>query len=112
MCRTSFAIAVLLQSQEKLLTLASHDSLLGLSLGLLLDVVLGTALLGLAGVVLLLVLGLGGRVAGDTSDGAAHGSGDTVCDAGAKVGQLALGLLLLALEVLLATRGLQGLCCE
>jgi len=50
------------------------STLLGLSLGLLLDVVLGTALLGLAGVVLLLVLGLGGRVARDARDGAAHGA--------------------------------------
>lgn len=83
--------------------------LLGLSIGLLLDVVLGTALLGLAGVVLLLVLGLGGRVAGDTGDGAAHGTRDAVCDAGAEVRELALGLLLLALEVLVSALALQRL---
>lgn len=83
--------------------------LLGLSLSLLLDVVLGTALLGLAGVVLLLVLGLGARVTRDAGDGAAHGAGDAVCDARAEVRELALGLLLLALEVLLAALGLQRL---
>lgn len=76
--------------------------LLGLGLSLLLDVVLGTALLGLAGVVLLLVLSLGGRVAHDAGDSTAHGAGDAVCDARAEVRELALGLLLLALEVLLA----------
>lgn len=70
---------------------------------------LGTALLGLAGVVLLLVLGLGGRVAGDASDGAAHRSRDAVRDPGAEVRELALGLLLLALEVLLAALALQRL---
>lgn len=47
---------------------------LSLSVGLLLDVVLGTALLGLAGVVLLLVLGLGSRVTGDARDGTSHSS--------------------------------------
>lgn len=86
---------------------SSH--LLGLGLGLLLDVVLGAALLGLAGVVLLLVLGLGGRVARDSRDGAAHGSRDAVRDAGAQVRELPLGLLLLALEVLVAALGLQRL---
>lgn len=70
---------------------------------------LGTALLGLAGVVLLLVLGLGARVTRDAGDGAAHGAGDAVCDARAEVRELALGLLLLALEVLLAALGLQRL---
>lgn len=70
---------------------------------------LGTPLRGLAGVVLLLVLGLGGRVAGDAGDGAAHGSRDAVRDPGAEVRELALGLLLLALEVLLAALRLQRL---
>lgn len=104
-------MTVLFQSQKQFLTLVCHDSLLGLSLSLLLNVVLGTALLGLASVVLLLVLGLGGRVASDAGDGATHSSGDAICDARAEVRQLALGLLLLALEVLLATLGLQRLCC-
>lgn len=70
---------------------------------------LGAALLGLAGVVLLLVLGLGGRVARDPRDGAAHGARDAVRDAGAQVRELSLGLLLLALEVLVAALGLQRL---
>lgn len=70
---------------------------------------LGTALLGLAGVVLLLVLGLSSRVAGDTGDGAAHRSRDAVRDSRAEVRELALGLLLLALEVLVAALALQGL---
>lgn len=61
--RTSFVAFILVQPQKEVLTHASHDALLGLGLGLLLDVVLGTALLGLAGVVLLLVLGLGRLVA-------------------------------------------------
>lgn len=70
---------------------------------------LSTALLRLAGVVLLLVLGLGSRVAGDAGDGAAHGARHAVCDAGAEVRELSLGLLLLALEVLLAALRLQRL---
>lgn len=68
---------------------------------------LGTALLRLAGVVLLLVLCLCSRVAGDAGDGAAHCSRDAVCDSGAEVRELSLGLLLLALEVLVAALALQ-----
>lgn len=70
---------------------------------------LSTTLLGLAGVVLLLVLSLSSRVAGDTGDSAAHGSRDAVCDAGTEVVELSLGLLLLALEVLLAALALERL---
>ena len=80
-----------------------------LSISLLLDVVLGTTLLSLAGIVLLLVLGLRtgiSRQAGDTStDGTRH----AISNAGAKVVELTLGLLLLSLEVLLATALLQAL---
>jgi hypothetical protein len=80
-----------------------------LGLGLLEDVVLSTALLGLALVVLALVLVLGTLVAGQASHGAADGTGDTVANAAGVVVDLALGLLLLTLEVLLATSLLQAL---
>lgn len=77
--------------------------LLGLSLGLLLDRSLSAALLGLAGVVLLLILGLGGLVARQAGDGTTKGASDAIGGAGAKVGELAFGLLLLTLEVLLTS---------
>lgn len=59
--------------------------LLGLGLSLLLDVVLSTTLLSLAGVVLLLVLSLCSRVASDARDGTANGARDAVCDSRAQV---------------------------
>ena len=68
---------------------------------------LRTALLGLASIVLLLVLGLGSLVASDASDSAAECARHTVSYAGAKVVELTLGLLLLAFEVLLTARLLQ-----
>jgi hypothetical protein len=80
-----------------------------LSVGLFLDVVLGAALQGLAGVVLLLIFCLGSRVARQASGGVADGASDTVRDARAEIVELALGLLLLALEVLLTTGLLEGL---
>ncbi len=70
---------------------------------------LGTALRRLTGVVLPLVLGLGAGVAGDAGEGTAHGAGDTVSGARCKVVELALGLLLLARQVLLATGLLERL---
>lgn len=88
---------------------ACPTHLLGASLRLLLDIGLSTALLCLAGVVLLLVLGLSGLVARDASDSSADGAADAVGGAGAEVGELALGLLLLTLEVLLAARVLERL---
>lgn len=95
--------------QSNPLLLGLGLSLLGLSLSLLLDVSLSAALLSLASVVLLLVLGLSTLVASYTSDGAADSTGDTVGDARAQVGELTLGLLLLALEVLLTAGGLEVL---
>jgi len=71
--------------------------------------VLGPALLGLALVVLLLVLALRRRVARHAGHGAAERAAHAVRDARAKVVELALGLLLLALEVLLAAGLLEGL---
>ena len=52
---------------------------------------------------LLLGLELGVAVASDSCDGTAHGTSDAVCDAGAQVVKLALGLLGLATGILLAT---------
>lgn len=49
---------------------------------------------------LLLGLKLSLTVAGDPSDGAAHGTSETVCCAGGQVAQLALGLLSLAAGIL------------
>lgn len=80
-----------------------------LGLGLLRDVVLGSTLLGLANIVLLLVVNLSGLVACDAGNGAAESARDTVSDTATQVANLALGLLLLALEVLLATGLLQAL---
>lgn len=73
-----------------------------LSLRLLLDVILGTALLRLALGTHLLVVGLASLVTRDAREGAADGTLGAASEAGAKVAELALGLLLLALEVLLA----------
>lgn len=74
-----------------------------LGIGLLQDVVLGTTLAGLAGVVLVLVLLLGGSVASHAGEGSTDSAGDTVTNTLGVVVDLALGLLLLTLEVLLAT---------
>lgn len=71
---------------------------------LLLNVVLGTTLLRLALIVQLLVVCLAFLVSSETSDSAANSSLDTVSHAMAVVVQLALCLLLLALEVLLTSR--------
>ena len=80
-----------------------------LSLCLLLDVVLSSALLRLARVVLLLILELSIAIARETGHGAADRPGQAVAHATSEVVELALGLLLLALEVLVATGLLQGL---
>lgn len=76
-------------------------SLLGASLGLLLDVGLSATLQGLASVVLLLVLSLSSLVARDASNSTTDSARDTIANAGAQVRELTAGLLLLALEVLL-----------
>ena len=73
-----------------------------LSFGLLLDVVLGAALLSLADIVLVLILGLGRLVTGDTGEGAAGGADDAVGNTAREVGNLTLSLLLPTLKVLLA----------
>lgn len=75
-------------------------------LGLLEDIVLDATLLSLALSTHLFVVGLSSVVAGDARNGTSNGSLDTTSNTAAKVGQLALSLLLLTLEVLLATGGL------
>ena len=79
--------------------------------GLLLDVVLGAALLRLAEVVLPLELLLLRAVAGEAGHGAADGALEAVAGAADEVVGLALGLLLLAIQVLLAAGLLQRLFC-
>ena len=81
-----------------------------LSLRLLRDIVLGTTLPRLAGIMLMFILGLLAAVAGETSNRAANSAGDAVSHARCVVADLTLGLLLLSLEVLLATGLLQVLC--
>lgn len=76
--------------------------LLGSSLSLLLNVRLGTTLQRLAGIVLLLVFGLSSLITREASDSTTNGASDTVADASTQVRELAAGLLLLSLEVLLA----------
>lgn len=70
---------------------------------------LRTTLLGLALIVLLLVVGLGRLVARQAGNGTADGTSSPVRDARPQVAELAASLLLLALEVLLATGLLEGL---
>lgn len=82
-----------------------------LSLSLLLDIVLGTTLLGLALSTHLLVVSLSSLVAGQTRDSTADGTLSTVANTTTEVAELALGLLLLALEVLLTAGFLKGLWC-
>lgn len=82
-------------------------STLVVGLALLLDVVLGATLLRLALIVQLLVVLLTCPVSSKTGDGATNSSLDTLSHAVAVVVYLALGLLLLALEVLLTSRLLQ-----
>jgi len=77
-------------------------SLPSTSIGLLLDVVLSTALLRLADIVLPLVLRLLRAVARHAGDGVAERTRGAIRQARAEVLQLPAGLLLLALEVLLA----------
>lgn len=74
---------------------------------LLLDVVLSTTLLGLANVMLLLSLELGITITSNTSDRSAHGTADSVGDTRAKVVELTLSLLALALGVLLSALALE-----
>lgn len=78
-------------------------------LSLLDDVVLGTTLLGLALGTHLLVVSLTVLVTSNARDGASDGALSSVGDAGAVVAKLTLGLLLLALEVLLAAGCLERL---
>lgn len=79
------------------------DLLTSSSIGLLGDIMLGTALQGLAGVVLLLVLSLLGTVANHTGSGTANSARSPVTDTREVVASLAGSLLLLTLEVLLAS---------
>lgn len=72
-------------------------------LRLLLDVVLGATLLCLALIVQLLVVLLTFLISSEAGDGATNSSLSTVSHAVAVVVQLALCLLLLALEVLLTS---------
>ena len=78
-------------------------------LGLLLDVELGPALLRLAGVVPVLVLGLLGAVARQARHGAAHGARHALAHPGRVVVDLPARLLLLARAVLLAAGLLERL---
>lgn len=71
---------------------------------------LGTTLLGLALSTELIVVSLTALVASQARDGTANGSLSTVGETRTEVAELALGLLLLALEVLLTTGCLEGLC--
>jgi hypothetical protein len=84
-------------------------AVLVLGLSLLENVVLDTALLGLAFGTQLLEVGLTLLVASQSADSAANCSVGSVRDTGAEVAKLALGLLLLTLKVLLSSRGLQRL---
>lgn len=81
--------------------------LIGLSL--LLNIVLGTALLGLALSPHLVVVSLTALVAGEAGDGTANSALSAVADTSTKVLELALGLLLLTLQVLFASLGLECL---
>lgn len=80
------------------------------SLGLLLDIVLGPALLCLASIVLVLVLGLLGTVAHQTCGGGPKRPGDAIASPRGIVTELAAGFLLLASQVLLTAGLLQALC--
>lgn len=80
-----------------------------LSLSLLLDVVLSTALLGFSLCTHLIIVSLATLIASQTSDRAANSALCPVGNAAAKIVQLALGLLLLSFEILLTTRGFEGL---
>lgn len=80
-----------------------------MNLGLLLNVMLRPSLLRLSLVVLLLVLGLLGLVTGQAGDGGTNSTSGAVCQARRQVAELALGLLLLTSQVLLATGLLQAL---
>lgn len=82
---------------------------LPLGLGLLLDISLNTTLGGLAVSAHLVVVSLALLVAHDTGHGTTKDTLSTVRDAPGEVAKLALGLLLLSVEVLLATGVLQGL---
>lgn len=64
---------------------------------------LGTALLSFSSVVLLLVLRLGSLVARQTRNSTANGASGTIRNARAEIAQLTTSLLLLTLEILLAT---------
>ena len=81
--------------------------LLGLSL--LLDISLNTTLGGLAVSAHLVVVSLALIVTHDTSHGTTNDTLGAVSDAAGEIAKLALGLLLLSLEILLATGVLQGL---
>ena len=85
-----------------------HDHLL-LNLGLLLNVVLSTPLLRLAGVMLMLILGLLGAVSRQACDSTSDGACNPISCPRGEVANLATSLLLLSLEVLLTSGLLQVL---
>jgi hypothetical protein len=74
-----------------------------------LDIYFGTPLLRLAHIVLLLRLQLSLAIARDARNSTADSARNTVCDAGAEIVQLALGLLAFSLRVLAVAFLLQAL---
>lgn len=86
--------------------------LAALSFGLLLKIVLHPALLGLASVVLVLVLGLLGTIASQAGDSATDGAGDAVSDTRAEIVELTAGLLFLTGPVLLPPGRLEVLAAD
>lgn len=95
-------------SQQHLLP-SSHP-LVALGLGLLLDIMLGPALLSLALSAHLLVVSLASLIASQPADSAADGTLGSVAHTVAQVRELTPGLLLLTLTVLLTAGLLEGLC--
>jgi hypothetical protein len=76
---------------------------------LLLDIMLGTTLLGLSNIMLLLRSQLCVTVSGDTSDRTSDGTSNTVSNTRAKITKLTLGFLALSFGVLLGSLALEVL---
>ena len=101
---------MLIIGYHKSFSLPGTSPLATLSLGLLLDVVLGTALLSLALSAHLLVVSLASLIASQPADSAADGTLGTVTHTVTEVRELPPSLLLLTFAVLLTAGLLEGLC--
>lgn len=91
-----------------IISIIVHSNMLNLCV-LLLDIMLGTTLLGLSNIMLLLSLQLSITVTSDTSDSTSNGTSNTISNTRAEIAELTLSLLTLSFGVLLGSLALEVL---